>query len=109
MWRHADWDKCLQQALLGLGSGVNARDKGGATPLFVACESGHAGCAKLLLRGGADVVLRNSAGEAPLYIAALRGEIMVVDVLLQHMRQEGIRWQVGMHNSSTLMTSCLQL
>ena len=99
----------MHQALLGLGSGVNARDKGGATPLFVACESGHASCAKLLLRGGADVVLRNSAGEAPLYIAALRGEIVVVDVLLQHMRQEGIRWQVGMHNSFTLMTSCLQL
>ncbi len=86
--------ECVPQVLLGLGSGVNARDKGGATPLFVACESGHATCAKLLLHAGADVVLRNSAGEAPLYIAALRGELRVVDVLLHHMHQESIRWQV---------------
>ena len=73
---------------------MNARDKGGATPLFVACESGHTACAKLLLHVGADVLLRNSAGEAPLYIAALRGEIMVVDALLHHMQVEGISWQV---------------
>ena len=80
---------------------MNARDKGAATPLFVACESGHATCAELLLQGGADVVLRNSAGEAPLYIAALRGELMVVDVLLHHMHQEGVRWQV-VHSHHTL-------
>lgn len=84
----------VAQGLLQLGSGVNARDKAGATPLFVACESGHAACAKLLLHAGADVLLRNSAGEAPLYIAALRGEIVVVDALLQHMHEQGIRWQV---------------
>ena len=75
---------------------MNARDKGGAAPLFVACESGHANCAKLMLHAGADAVLRNSAGEAPLYIAALRGEIRVVDVLLHHMRMEGVRWQVSL-------------
>lgn len=73
---------------------MNARDKGGATPLFVACESGHATCAKLLLHAGADVLLRNSAGEAPLYIAALRGEIVVLDALLHHMHEQGICWQV---------------
>lgn len=73
---------------------MNARDKGGATPLFVACESGHATCAKLLLHAGADVLLRNSAGEAPLYIAALRGELLVVDALLHHMHEQGICWQV---------------
>ena len=82
------------QGLLQLGSGVNSRDKGAATPLFVACESGHTACAKLLLHAGADVLLRNSAGEAPLYIAALRGEILVVNALLRHMQQEGIPWQV---------------
>lgn len=82
------------QGLLQLGAVVNARDKGGATPLFVACESGHATCAKLLLRGGADVLLRNSAGEAPLYIAALRGELVVVDALLSHMHEHGVCWQV---------------
>lgn len=97
------------QGLLQLGSGVNARDKGGATPLFVACESGHAACAKLLLQAGADVLLRNSAGEAPLYIAALRGEMLVVDALLHHMHQEGICWQV--RPSSLLIltnTRCVQ-
>jgi len=55
------------------------------------------------------VVLRNSAGEAPLYIAALRGEIMVVDVLLQHMRQEGIRWQVGIHSDDELSAVVINL
>lgn len=89
----------VAQGLLQLGSGVNARDKGGATPLFVACESGHATCAKLLLAAGANVLLRNSAGEAPLYIAALRGEILVVDVLLHHMHEQGICWQVPARSS----------
>ena len=84
----------LCQALLELGSGVNARDKGGATPLFLACESGHAACAKLLLGAGANILQSNSAGETPLYIAALRGELLVVDVLLHHMKQQGICWQV---------------
>lgn len=82
------------QGLLVLGSGVNARDKGGATPLFVASEGGHAVCASLVLQAGADVLLRNTAGEAPLYIAALRGEAGVVDVLLHHMQAEAICWQV---------------
>ena len=86
---------CLTQALLELGSGLNARDKGGATPLFLACESGHAGCAKLLLAAGANILQGNSAGETPLYIAALRGELLVVDVLLQHMQYRGICWQVS--------------
>lgn len=88
----------MLQGLLQLGSGINARDKGGATPLFVACEGGHAGCASLMLQAGADVLLRNTAGEAPLYIAALRGEGSVVDVLLLHMQFHGICWQVcSMH------------
>lgn len=73
---------------------MDARDRRGATPLFVACESGHATCAELLLHAGADVLQRNSAGEASLYIAALRGEIVVVDALLHHMHEQGIRWQV---------------
>ncbi len=82
------------QALLALGAGVDARDRGAATPLFAACELSAAAAAAELLAAGADAGLRNSAGEAPLYIAALRGYGGVVRVLLAHAQRAGLPWVV---------------
>ena len=50
------------QGLLQLGAQLDARDKGGATPLFQSCEAGHATCTKVLLAAGADAQLSNAAG-----------------------------------------------
>ena len=86
--------KSIPQALVGLGAAVNARDRGGATPLFLACESGHAGAAGALLDAGANPATRNAAGEAPLYIAALRGHGPVVGLLLEHAAATGLAWTV---------------
>ena len=81
------------RALLGLGAQVDARDRSGASPLFAACEAGHLASVECLLGAGASATLRNSAGEAPLYIAALKGHEHIVDALLLHCQQRGIRWQ----------------
>ena len=53
------------QGLLHLGAQLDARDKGGATPLFQSCEAGHATCTKVLLAAGADAQLSNAAGALP--------------------------------------------
>ena len=50
------------QGLLRLGAQLDARDKGGGTPLFQSCEAGHATCTKVLLAAGADAQLSNAAG-----------------------------------------------
>lgn len=84
------------QALLGMGAGVNARDKSGGTPLSVTAEEqGRARAAAALLAAGADARAKNTAGEAPLYIAALRGRYDLVQLLLAHHEHHGIAWTVS--------------
>ena len=78
-----------------LGARVDARDKGGATALFLAAEAGHVPAVARLLAAGADVTQANAAGESPLYIAALRGHVAAVGALLQHCEREGVPWDDG--------------
>lgn len=61
------------QLLLRLGAAINARSKSGATPLFAACEAGHAAVVRVLLRAGADMWIPTATHENCLYIAALKG------------------------------------
>eukprot|EP00955_Chlamydomonas_euryale_P085943 364180-Chlamydomonas_euryale.AAC.8 len=58
--------------LLSLGSSVETRDAGGASPLFLASEAGRGAAVRALLAAGADACVSNAAGESPLYIAALK-------------------------------------
>jgi ankyrin repeat protein len=78
--------------LMAAGAAVPARDASGASALFVACESGQAAAAAVLLEAGADALVGNTAGETPLYIAALRGHLSVVEVLLGHLSAADVDW-----------------
>ena len=80
-------------ALVCMGADVNARDRSGATPLFLAAEGGRGGAAKTLLAAGADPRMRNNVGESPLYIAALKGHAGVLSTLLRHCEDTGLPWQ----------------
>ena len=80
--------------LLFLGTAIDAKDRGGASPLFRGCFFGHEVVVALLLDAGADVRHTNGAFETPLYIAALRGHAGAVQLLLDVHRLAGFRWQV---------------
>eukprot|EP00897_Mesotaenium_endlicherianum_P007905 jgi/Mesen1/7142/ME000037S06496 len=80
-------------ALGALPAGAVAKDAGGATPLFLAAELGHAAICESLLRGGADALASNRSGETALYIAALRGHAGPVDAMLHHCLAHAIDWQ----------------
>jgi hypothetical protein len=59
-------------ALIRLGADVHARDRSGATPLFLAAEGGRGSAVRALLAAGADPAARNNLGESAVYIAALK-------------------------------------
>eukprot|EP01025_Chloroclados_australasicus_P007172 TRINITY_DN1228_c0_g1_i3.p1 TRINITY_DN1228_c0_g1~~TRINITY_DN1228_c0_g1_i3.p1 ORF type:complete len:689 (+),score=38.33 TRINITY_DN1228_c0_g1_i3:293-2068(+) len=80
--------KFSQQALL------DVKGRYGGTALFRACEMGFVEIVQLLMQAGADPWLKNSGGEVPLYIAALKGQITVVNYMLNHFETVGDQtWQ----------------
>lgn len=56
--------------LLASGANVEAADKGGWTPLYVAASSGHVEVTKLLLSSGANIEAVTRSGWTPLFTAA---------------------------------------
>ena len=89
------------QELLGLGASLDPPDRNGSTPLFLACEQGHAETAALLLQAGACPRAQNRAEERPLYIASLRGHANVVSKLLKALQSQGLPWQVRLHQAQS--------
>jgi ankyrin repeat domain-containing protein 17 len=62
---------------------VNARDNQGATPFFVASESGNPDLVRLLLDHNADVHAHDKRGVTPLHKAAAKGRHEVTRMLLE--------------------------
>ena len=89
----ADEGEAAIRALIAMGADVNARDRSGATPLFLAAEIGRGATVECLLAAGAEPAARNNLGESPLYIAALKGRDAALGALLRHCRAEGLPWQ----------------
>jgi len=52
-----------------------------ATPLYVACDRGHAETVSVLLEGGATVDQANKNGATPLYIAKSYNHASCVELL----------------------------
>lgn len=73
----------VAQSLLAAGANIDNQAGNGSSPLVVATHSGHTELALMLLREGADA---NSmgAGYTALHAAILRGDLVVVDALLDH-------------------------
>ena len=55
------------------GTGVNAKDEHGGTPLHVAANSGEKEVIKLLISKGADLQAKDGFGNTPLHFAAMHG------------------------------------
>lgn len=71
------------QHLLQKGATIEAKDRGGSTPLALAANCRHADTAKLLLAKGADLVAGGLAGENALSDAAVGGNSTRVALILE--------------------------
>ena len=72
------------KALLTSGASVDPQvDQVLATPLFAAAEQGHIDCVKLLLEYNANPASVNWNRVSVLHMAAIRGNVEVMDVLVQ--------------------------
>ena len=79
----------MVQMLLQRGANINRTERTGATPLYLACESGHFDVTRLLLAGGADADRPNEFGETPLMVASRTGRLDVATLLV--VRVGGVR------------------
>ena len=70
--------------LVEQGADVNAKDKYGRTPLYVASEEGHIDVVKYFVELGADVEAKDRFGKTPLHVASRNGHIDVVKYLVEH-------------------------
>ena len=82
---------------------MNAADKRGATPLYVAAQFGRVGCVRLLLDAGADRNSRDMYGFTPLYAGASYAQLEVVKMLLAGRASAD---QPESHGSSPLHIAC---
>ena len=90
---HLHWaidkrDKGLLKEIITGGGDINAKDKNGCTPLFLAVLHGQTEIVQVLLQAGADVTARTQHGYTLLELAEDYGHIEIAELLKQHsMRQ----------------------
>ena len=101
MWR--PWSGCF-----GAGANVNAANRYGVTPLFVAATNGNAPVIETLLKAKADAntatappTATSGAGEPALMAAARTGNVEAVKLLLDH--GADVRAGEGWHKQTALM------
>ena len=68
---------------LAAGTDVNAKDKGGGTPLHIATISDHTEAAELLIAESADVNAKTTSGYTPLHYAAGNSHKGIVELLIE--------------------------
>jgi ankyrin repeat protein len=76
-------DEPAVAAFLAKGSDVNAANRYGVTPLWLAATNGSSSVTRLLLKAGADVKAAMPHGETALMAAARTGEPETVKILLE--------------------------
>lgn len=72
----------LVKLLMSLGAKVDAKDKGGNTPLHHAVRIGNAAAVTVLLECGASLEAKNKAENTPLIVAASVGKVEAMKILL---------------------------
>ncbi|XP_063231947.1 uncharacterized protein LOC134536217 [Bacillus rossius redtenbacheri] len=78
--------------------GLNAQEKEGKTPLFIAAEFNHLEVIQYLAEKGADVNICSRDGYSPLYVALLKGNMEIV-----HFLKDKALVDTGTSNGWTLM------
>jgi ankyrin repeat protein len=69
--------------LIKAGADVNLARHDGATPLLMAAQNGHEGCAAVLIHAGADVHRRSEMGNTPIGLAIDNKHEKIVKLLRQ--------------------------
>ena len=69
---------------LAAGTDVNAKHRGGSTPLHFAAVKGHKEIVELLIAAGADLNVKNKVGYTPLDVAIKRKRTEIADLLRKH-------------------------
>jgi ankyrin repeat protein len=77
-------DGSILRLLLERGADINAQNRIGRTPLYVASKGGVLEAVRLLLEHGADVEVKDNYGKTALQKAADRGHDEVVELLREH-------------------------
>jgi ankyrin repeat protein len=72
----------LMELAISCGARVDARDRGGCTPLHLAARNDRVHAASLLVSCGADLDARGDGLCTPLHMAAYRGHASVMHVLI---------------------------
>ena len=75
-------DLAKVKSLIEAGADINARDKGGGTPLFSAVFADHDDVARFLIAQGADVNAKDKNDMTPLHDACRRGRKDGVELLI---------------------------
>lgn len=94
----ASWNGCLRlvEALISLGSDLNAVDNENRTPLLMASWNGHLEVVRLLVEAGATVNhVSSTQGATALLVAAQQGHLPTVAYLLRAGSDVGHRDRYG--------------
>jgi ankyrin repeat protein len=85
--------------LLQAGANINARNRGGNTPLLLAIRAGHSGIARALLAAGADVNISNVNNISALALAVYNSDVALAKQLID----KGARIEVLDNTGKTTM------
>ena len=66
------------------GGKINAKDRIGRSPLYIAAKHGHVEIVKFLVQYGANIHAKCNSGRSVLYIAAYSGRVEIVEFLHQY-------------------------
>lgn len=88
----------LVDLLVEHNAGLECRHDGGATPLYLASQDGHAEVVRRLLKHGARVDAADRDGWLPIHAASQNGHVAVLDLLLEAHRMKKVSIDMASSN-----------